>query len=49
MKLLFAIFLVCDGQSILLPLTADIDTVCEKMTAKIEILHLGWIIYSITV
>lgn len=38
------------GQSILLPLAADVDTVCEDgLTAKIEILHLGWIIYSIIV
>ena len=38
------------GQSVLLPLDADVDTICEEeLTAKIEILHLGWIIYSITV
>jgi serine/threonine protein kinase len=38
------------GQSVLLPLTADIDTICENhLTAKTEILHIGWIIYSITV
>ena len=38
------------GQAILLPWTADLDTICEKnVTAKIEILHLGWIIYSISV
>lgn len=38
------------GQSILLPLTADVDTVCDNdLTAQIEILHLGWIIYSIAV
>ncbi|KAF2456171.1 kinase-like domain-containing protein [Lineolata rhizophorae] len=41
----------CDfGQSYLLPLTADVDTICENdLTAKIEILHLGWVIYSIAV
>lgn len=40
--------LVYFGQSILLPITADIDTICENdLTAKIEILHLGWIIYSV--
>ena len=38
------------GQSVLLPPDADVDTICEEdLTAKIEILHLGWIIYSITV
>ncbi|MCJ1253633.1 hypothetical protein MMC24_001445 [Lignoscripta atroalba] len=38
------------GQSLLLPLTVDVDTICENdLTAKIEILHLGWIIYSIAV
>lgn len=38
------------GQSYLLPLTADVDTICENdLTAKIEILHLGWVIYSIAV
>ena len=51
-------FLVADGrlkladfgQSLLLPLTADMDTICENdLTAKIEMLHLGWIIYSIAV
>lgn len=36
------------GQSVLLPLAADTDTICENnLTAKIEILHIGWIIYSI--
>ncbi|KAI9733256.1 MAG: hypothetical protein M1834_003340 [Cirrosporium novae-zelandiae] len=42
---------LCDfGQSYLLPLTADVDTICENhLTAKIEILHLGWVIYSIAV
>ncbi|KAJ5249291.1 kinase-like domain-containing protein [Penicillium chermesinum] len=38
------------GQSILLPLTADMNTIRENdLTARIEILHLGWIIYSIAV
>ncbi|KAI9777431.1 MAG: hypothetical protein M1816_004721 [Peltula sp. TS41687] len=38
------------GQSYLLPLTADVDTICENdLTAKIEILHLGWVIYSIAI
>lgn len=38
------------GQSILLPITADVNTICENdLTAMIEILHLGWIIYSIAV
>lgn len=38
------------GQSLLLPLNADVDTICENdLTAKIELLHLGWIIYSIIV
>jgi serine/threonine protein kinase len=38
------------GQSVLLPIDADVDTICEEdLTAKIEILHLGWIIYLITV
>lgn len=49
-------FLVADGklkladfgQSILLPLSTDMDTVCDNdLTTKIEILHLGWVIYSI--
>ncbi|KAI9798614.1 MAG: hypothetical protein M1825_005312 [Sarcosagium campestre] len=36
------------GQSYLLPMTADMDSVVENdLTVKIEILHLGWIIYSI--
>ncbi|KAJ9217055.1 hypothetical protein DTO166G4_1515 [Paecilomyces variotii] len=36
------------GQSILLPLTADVNTISENdLTAKIEILHLGWVICSI--
>ncbi|KAL1640941.1 hypothetical protein SLS58_006557 [Diplodia intermedia] len=36
------------GQAVLLPLEADPDTICENdLTAKIEILHLGCIIYSI--
>ncbi|KAJ5437024.1 hypothetical protein N7445_007909 [Penicillium cf. griseofulvum] len=35
-------------ESILLPPTAQMDTVCEdELTAKTEILQLGWIIYSI--
>lgn len=51
-------FLVADGrlkladfgQSLLLPMTAEVDTVCENnLNAKIEMLHLGWIIYSIAV
>jgi serine/threonine protein kinase len=51
-------FLVADGrlqladfgQSILLPLATEIDTVCENdLNAKIEVLHLGWIIYSIAI
>ena len=38
------------GQSVLLSMDTDMDTVCEEdLTAKIEILHLGWIIYSIAV
>lgn len=38
------------GQSILLPLATDMDTVCENdLNAKIELLHLGWVIYSIAV
>ncbi|KAF2460516.1 hypothetical protein BDY21DRAFT_335622 [Lineolata rhizophorae] len=38
------------GNSCLLPVTADVDTACENgVTVKIEILHLGWIIYSIAV
>ncbi|KAJ5494691.1 hypothetical protein N7463_010778 [Penicillium fimorum] len=36
------------SESILSPPTAQMDTVCEdNLTAKIEILQLGWIIYSI--
>lgn len=36
------------GQSVLLPLDTDMDTVCENdLSAKIEMLHLGWVIYSI--
>ncbi|EHY51878.1 uncharacterized protein HMPREF1120_00101 [Exophiala dermatitidis NIH/UT8656] len=36
------------GQSYLLPLSTNMDTICENdLTVKIEILHLGWIIYSI--
>lgn len=50
-------FLVADGQlklsdfgqSALLPLSTDMDTVCDNdLTTKIEILHLGWVIYSIS-
>ncbi|TKA70972.1 hypothetical protein B0A49_07294 [Cryomyces minteri] len=38
------------GQSYLLALAADVDTICENdLTAKIEIYHLGWVIYSIAV
>lgn len=38
------------GQSILLLIVADVNTVCENdLTAMIEILHLGWIIYSVAV
>ncbi|KAH9212236.1 hypothetical protein DL95DRAFT_436861 [Leptodontidium sp. 2 PMI_412] len=38
------------GQSVLLSMDADVDTVCEEdLTAKIEILHFGWIIYSVAV
>ncbi|KAK0106827.1 hypothetical protein ONS95_003548 [Cadophora gregata] len=38
------------GQSVLLSMDANVDTVCEEdLTAKIKILHLGWIIYSIVV
>jgi serine/threonine protein kinase len=37
-------------QSILLPAAADVNTICENdLTAMIEILHLGWIIYSAAV
>jgi hypothetical protein len=36
------------GQSILLPLVADIKSMTENdMNIKIEILHLSWILYSI--
>lgn len=35
------------GQSILLPLDIDINSASENLTAKIEVPHLGWIIYSI--
>lgn len=36
------------GQSVLLSLDTDMDKVCDNdLTTKIEILHLGWIIYSI--
>ncbi|KAJ0423490.1 kinase-like domain-containing protein [Aspergillus carlsbadensis] len=36
------------GQSILLPLDADITSVTENdLNIRIEILHLGWILYSI--
>jgi serine/threonine protein kinase len=36
------------GQSILLPLEADITTVTENdLNIRIEILHIGWILYSI--
>lgn len=35
-------------ESILLLIEANMETICENdLTAKIEILHLGWIIYSI--
>lgn len=38
------------GQSILLPLAADVNTICEnELTAKIEILHLGRVLYSFAV
>lgn len=38
------------GQSILLPAAADANTICENdLTATIEMLHLGWIIYSVAV
>lgn len=38
------------GQSILLPISADVNTICENdLTAVIEILHLGWVIYSVAV
>lgn len=38
------------GQSILLPLATDMGTVCENdLNAKIELLHLGWVHYSIAV
>lgn len=37
------------GQSILLPLDIDITSATENdLNAKIEILHLGWILYSIS-
>lgn len=41
----------CDfGQSYLLPMATDMDTICENdLTAKIEILHLGCVLYSIAV
>ncbi|OAL29835.1 hypothetical protein AYO20_09028 [Fonsecaea nubica] len=51
-------FLVADGQlkladfgqSIILPISTDMDTVCDNdLTTRIEILHLGWVIYSIAV
>ncbi|EXJ84799.1 serine/threonine protein kinase [Capronia epimyces CBS 606.96] len=51
-------FLVADGQlkltdfgqSSLLPLSTDMDTICDNdLTTTIEILHLGWVIYSIAV
>ncbi|KAK5369421.1 hypothetical protein LTR20_007701 [Exophiala xenobiotica] len=51
-------FLVADGhlkladfgQSLLLPISTDMDTVCDNdLTTRIEILHLGWVIYSIAV
>lgn len=36
------------GQSILLPRDADMGSITENdLNAKIEILHLGWVIYSI--
>lgn len=36
------------GQAMLLPPETQMHTVCEKdVTAKIEMLHLGWVIYSI--
>jgi serine/threonine protein kinase len=42
--------LVDFGGSCLLPLTADVDTISDhRLTAKLDILHLGWILYSITV
>ena len=38
------------GVSCLLPLTADMDAISDrKLAAKVEMLHLGWILYSITV
>ncbi|KIW76984.1 hypothetical protein Z517_09428 [Fonsecaea pedrosoi CBS 271.37] len=38
------------GQSILIPMSTDMDTVCDNdLTAGIEILHLGWVISSIAV
>ena len=38
------------GQSILLPISTDMDTVCDNdLTTRIEILNLGWVIYSIAV
>ena len=41
----------CDfGASYLLPMDTNMDIVCENdLTAKLEILHLGWIIYAIAV
>lgn len=36
------------GQSILVPLDIDINSACENnLTAEMEMLHLGWILYSI--
>lgn len=38
------------GQSLLLPMETVVDTTCtDDLTSKTEILHLGWIIYSITI
>jgi hypothetical protein len=38
------------GQSVLLPMSIDMNTVCENdFTAQICILHLGWISYAIAV
>lgn len=52
-------FLVADGQLkladfgqslLLLLLSTDMDTVCDHdLTTRIEILHLGWVIYSIAI
>ncbi|KAI9049265.1 hypothetical protein LZ554_007112 [Drepanopeziza brunnea f. sp. 'monogermtubi'] len=38
------------GQSYVLPLDTDMDTVChDRLTVKIEMTHLGWMLYSISV